>query len=714
MKPRNASRLAWSLWGVSVALVLAAVGFYLWTRAALGGGDEVFIALMTLAAGSFGTMGALIASRSRNVIGWLFLASALFIAFGALANYYAVRGILAAPGTLPGTSFMALVQGMSVILFAAPLPLVFLLFPDGRPGSRFWLGVVIVYSAAATFGLFGYALTPGEVLTFGHLTYRIPAALNVPIAPRVVAAVTLGFGVTAFLTALLAVGRLIFRLRRAVGETRQQVKWLAYVAGVAGLALVVGFMEDILGFPTAVGDVAFYLTVVDVTFGIPIAIGIAILKYRLYDIDVVISKTIVYGSLAGFITVVYVAIVVGVGNLVSARGEPNLALQIAATALVAVAFQPVRVRVQRLANRLVYGERATPYEVLARFSEGVAGSYGAQEALPRMARVAAEGTGASSAAVWLRLGETLRPAAAWPAEGQARMEIPLDDGEVPPLPGADRAYPVQHRGELLGALTVAKRPGDPLRPQEDALLRDLAAQAGLVLRNVRLTTDLRARVDEITRQADELRESRRRVVAAQDGERRRLERNIHDGTQQYLVALAVRLRLAENLAGKDPAKARPVLEQLVGETEGTLESLRELARGLYPPLLEREGVAAALRAQASRSAVPVEVAGEIGRYDTDVEAAVYFACLEALQNVAKYADASRATVRLLEENGELRFSVSDDGRGFDPATVPPGSGLRNMADRLAALGATLEVRSLPGEGTTVTARIQVRQREAAR
>jgi signal transduction histidine kinase len=229
---------------------------------------------------------------------------------------------------------------------------------------------------------------------------------------------------------------------------------------------------------------------------------------------------------------------------------------------------------------------------------------------------------------------------------------------------------------------------------KERLVRDLASQAGLILRNVRLVEELRA--------------AQRRIVAAQDEERRRLERNIHDGAQQQLVALSVKLRLAESLMAKDPAKVQAMLEDVRNETQIALDDLRDLARGIYPPLLADKGLAAALEAQARKSPMPVDVSPDgIRRYPQDVEAAVYFCVLEALQNAAKYAGASRTSIELGEQDGWLTFKVVDDGTGFDPASVAHGSGLQGIADRLSALDGDVEVRSAMGEGTAVVGRIPV-------
>jgi signal transduction histidine kinase len=254
--------------------------------------------------------------------------------------------------------------------------------------------------------------------------------------------------------------------------------------------------------------------------------------------------------------------------------------------------------------------------------------------------------------------------------------------------------PVRHQGEVLGALSITKKAGDPLTPTERKLVDDLAAQGGLVLRNVRLI--------------DELRASRRRIVAAQDERAKQLERNIHDGAQQQLVALTVKLRLLGQLASRDPARTAQMASELQTEATEALEDLRDLARGIYPPLLADKGLPTALEAQARKAAVQVSVETDgVGRYPPDVESALYFCCLEALQNVAKYAHATHAGVRLSASGEELAFEVSDDGSGFDPISTGYGTGLQGMADRLDAIGGTLEVRSQPGMGTTVTGRVPV-------
>jgi signal transduction histidine kinase len=220
--------------------------------------------------------------------------------------------------------------------------------------------------------------------------------------------------------------------------------------------------------------------------------------------------------------------------------------------------------------------------------------------------------------------------------------------------------------------------------------------------NARLDTALQTSLDELRKQADELRQSRARVVASGDAERRRVERNLHDGAQQHLVAMAVNLRLTRDMLADDPQGAAEMLDQLADDVKTTIQELRELAHGIYPPLLADSGLGEALRAAGSRSPLPVALVTDgVGRYSADIEAAIYFCCLEALQNAAKHAPQARVELRVWEESGGLLFSVGDDGPGFDPAAVRRSHGFVNMADRLGAIGGSVRWESQPGQGTRV-------------
>ena len=427
--------------------------------------------------------------------------------------------------------------------------------------------------------------------------------------------------------------------------------------------------------------------------------GIAILRHRLFDIDVIISRAVVYGLLSAAATGVYAGIVLGIGTFVGHRRGP--VLTIAAAVAIALLFQPLRRRAQRFANRLVYGQRATPYQALSDFAGDMAGQLGLAEAVGRMVSVLAGATGADRAEAWIRVGPELRPAAIWPRGSPPSAIVTIGTGDsLPAIGGASRAVAVSHGGELLGALSLHKPPNEPLTSTEDELLRHLASQAGLVLRNAALTAELQATIDE-------LRASRRRLVEAQDAERRKIERNLHDGAQQQLIAVTIHLALLEESAD-DPAAVRELAPAVKDGISGALGELRDLARGIYPPLLADQGLIPALQAQARKASLPVEInADGIGRYPQDTEAAVYFCTLEALQNIAKYASASRAKVGLSCSDGSLSFTVTDNGTGFNTATTRHGTGLQGMADRLAALGGALQVRSRPGHGTTLSGELPV-------
>ncbi|MGH2573481.1 MAG: sensor histidine kinase [Actinomycetota bacterium] len=676
------TRSPWIVYAITVLLAAGTI-----TLSVLNGSlaeDSFLISIFLTMVVGYSTVGALIASRNR--IGWVMMAAGLSLIIAGFGDEYLRYGLETNPGSLPGARLAALLSNLAWGPLLVVLILVVLLFPTGRvPGPR-WRFLPPAILALFTLGLFGTVLAPGT----------IDAAVHVenPIGVEALGGVTDFAQAVGFIGLLpplaLSIGALVLRYRRSKGDERQQIRWLLYVVAVVALLILVGIVGDLLAEGDPFGDVLFITIVALVGIGVPSAIGVAILKYRLYDLDLVIKKTVLSVTVAALLTALFVA----VGFAVGAIGGRTQTGAVVAAAAIGLAFWPAVRLARRVADRVVYGRRATPYEVLADFSARLAGSYGADDVLPRMATILAGGVGASRAVVWLRVGNELRPAAVAPDAERLPDPVRLHADALPDL-SADAAFEVRDRDELLGALAVSMPTNDPMNPSKDRLARDLASQAGLVLRNVRLIEELRA--------------SRQRLVAAQDEERRRLERNLHDGAQQQLVALAVKQRLAENFIRGDPDRAAQMLAELQTETVEALENLRDLARGIYPPLLADQGLTAALEAQARKTPVAVTIETDgIGRYAQEIEAATYFCCLEALQNVAKYAEASKATVRIIDEEGWLSFVVADDGAGFDPAETPLGTGLQGMADRVQALGGTLEVRSRPGEGTTLTGRIPTR------
>ncbi len=676
--PMAARRLARSVFALDLSL-LAAAGLLV----ALDEPESLPIVLVLLIAVlGWGGVGSLIAARApRNPIGWLLLLAAMAGAFQAFATFYSEWGVR----HLHDMPLDTLVGWTSIVLVApvlATLPLLFLLYPDGALPSQRWRPVAWLTAVAAV--LLAISGIGNGAPERGLHPPDWAAGSAVFTAANVLAVLLL---VGAALAALLS---LWLRLRRATPEDRGPIRWLAWLLTIMMGSIVVGAIVAVTATAAWYGFIIAALVVFPgVLFGIPFAFSIVLLRYGLYDYEVRMRKRIV----AAVLTVALTGVTLGMLVLLSrasglvAREEGTSAGVIVGAIAVIVAYLLARL-FRRFAQRVVFGERATPYEVLSEFSDRVGETYSTEDVLPRMAQLLAASTGAKEAAVWLRVGEELRPVAAWPDEERAPDPLTVLGDDLPTFPEGLAAFAVTHNGVALGALSLRTSSNDPMNAEKERLARDLAAQAGLVLRNVALVEDLR--------------ESRRRIVAAQDEERRRIERNIHDGAQQQLVALAVQLRLARSMIDRDPGRTASMLDTLQAAAGDALNDLRDLARGIYPALLADEGLRAALEAQARKGVVATTIdANGIGRYAHDIEAAVYFCILEALNNVAKYAQASHVDVRLASEGGPLRFEVIDDGMGFETSAARTGSGLQGMADRLAALGGTLEVTSTRGEGTVV-------------
>ncbi|MBA3737704.1 MAG: hypothetical protein H0W97_03980, partial [Actinobacteria bacterium] len=622
MRNRTARRIARSIWGVTLALMLLVGPLIYLNRSTLSAknGELIFLPAFLLSILVYSTVGALIASRqNRNPIGWALGWIGLGLALDLLASNYAARALVVAPGSLPFGTFAAWLQGWVGVPALSAITPVFLLFPTGSVPSRRWRPVLWLAIGAAAVGTLAWALKPGVINqslgNVGRLLDENP--LGVGHVGGVFDALVVASSIASVVAGAAAIFSIVVRFRRARGDERQQIRWLALVGAAAAMAFIVGLGVGVTvcsgdsstGPCETFGTIAFTIFFLCLSLGIPIACGIAILKYRLWDLDLVIKKTVVALVLATVIAAIAIVsgLTVGQFALWESTAKPVTALVGIALGLL---FVPLLRLSRRISGRVVYGRRATPYEVLTEFSGRVGESYSAVDVLPRMAQVLAQGTGAAQARIWLRIGETMRPAAAWPETRDTDPDpVPVEGDSLPDL--GEQAVEVRHQGELLGALSIEMPANDPLDPGRDRLVRDLASQAGFALRNVRLVEEVRA--------------SRRRIVTAQDERAKALERNIHDGAQQQLVALSVKLRLAQGLVKKDPDKAENMLGELQTESQDALENLRDLARGIYPPVLADKGLVAALETQARRAAVPItfDVDG-VGRYPRDVEAAVYF------------------------------------------------------------------------------------------
>jgi signal transduction histidine kinase len=685
---RTASRLAWSLGGLIVMILLAALIFLILGLDTPPPSESFgFRGWGLILSAAFAVAGVLIASRvPSNPLGWLMLVAGIGVAVQEFGQQYLIYGAYDSPGTVPGVAYAAWLTEWIWIPFMAVVAMVIpLLYPDGHLPSPRWRFVVLIGAVGAVIGSFGFALVPGEFESSPGV--RNPIGIEGADRLRTMADLAMLLFVFGLLGALASV---VIRYRHSSGDERQQLKWLALTLSLLAVTFLIGVPYWTLTGEGTSLDLLEDLLILAL-ISIPVAIGVAILKYRLYAIDLVIKKTVVYAVLAVLLFAIGLPLAWALAGLIveMAGGEDDSYAFLAAGIAVGLTVWPLRRLATRIADRLVFGRRASPYEVLSEFSGRVAGTYAADDVLERMAQVLGGAVGADAATVWLGVDDRFRPAATWPGGGTPEGSVPAS------------AVEVRHQGELLGALSVRMPANDPMNPAKERLIQDLAAQAGLVLRNANLIEDLKA--------------SRQRLVAAQNEERRRIERNIHDGAQQQLVALAVKLKLADSLVGTDEERAHAMLAELQAETTQALEDLRDLARGIYPPLLADKGLAAALESQARKSPVPVAIETDgIGRYPEETEAAVYFSCLEALQNVAKYAGATGAIVRLAQGDGTLAFEISDDGRGFDPAAARQGTGLQGIADRLAALGGTLTIESEPGAGTTLRGRIPAPTKETGR
>jgi hypothetical protein len=650
---RTATRIAWGAAGLSAVLGIG--GLVIDRLAALGMENSTVYGLPILWALSISVLGGVVVSRQpRNALGWVFTLVGLLINFNFAGSVYADLALTRGHGSWPAFLAIAwLTSGWLWIPMSALLVIfVPLLFPTGRAPSPRWRFPAWFAVAFVVLGGISNAFMPGPLTS-------IPRVRN-PLGFAGQAALLNNLGNLSGLLVLVAlagaVGSLVVRFKRARGQERQQLKWFLY----GGVLFVVPFVLHGFGVPQQIQNLLFALFLPP----LPISIGIAMLKYRLYDIDLVISKSLVLGTLAVFITAVYVGIVVGIGTLIGSVGRSNLALSIVATAIVAVAFQPVRERVQRIANRLVYGKRATPYEVMADFSDRMAGALSADEVLPRMAEAAARGIGAKAARVRLLLADGSERTVSWPAGAHPEY--------------ADRVLPVSYRGDPMGEIAVTKAVSEALTPGENKLLTDLATQAGLVMHNVRLTTELQTHLAEISTQAAQLRASRQRILAAQDDERRRLEETIRLGCEEQLSRIRDALKSVQTRLTDDAATAVVALEKLTGQATAVLEELRELARGIYPPVLQDEGLAAALGIHLRKINPSIDIRSDgIGRYPSEIEAAIYFCCVEALRGVS-----GPSAVRLGGRNDGVDFSISGCG--------PLDGRLQRIEDRVEALGGSVQ------------------------
>jgi signal transduction histidine kinase len=561
------------------------------------------------------------------------------------------------PSALP-LDAATLLWVMNWLWVPAPVLAILLLvvFPDGRLPSRRWWPVPAAAVAGAVLLIVGFVVDAWP--TAPWVVADVPAVVGLLLA---------GGGLLVAGTTVACVAALVIRWRRADSETRQQFR-------VVGVAAIVFAIVGVSTYPWQ----AIWIPAVLITFnGLLVAYGLAIARYRLHDLEPLLGRAAVAATLTGLAATLYLAIVVGIGRLLG-EGTGSTLLPLVAVAAVALLVEPVRRRTRITVDRLLYGRYADRTEVLSRLAAH-ARYASAGEVLDEVTSLLVRSTGATR------------------AEFRSHAD---PSGEQPTL-RAD----VEHRGERFGELCLHAMAPSDLVADAPQVLADVAHALGVVLRNDQLTAQLRV-------QLVELRASRQRLVEAHDRARRTLERDIHDGAQARLIALRMRVGAAVARRGPPPAGE---LDEIGREVDAAIRALRDLARGIFPPILEQAGLADALRAYVRELPLPVTVTPTgVGRYPRAVESAVYFACLEAVQNAIRHSGASNVTVELLDDGHALAFAVHDDGVGFAPSTTAAGTGLVNISDRIAAIGGRTEIQSAPTAGTRVSGRVALQPSAADR
>ena len=608
-------------------------------------------------------VGALLTTRKpEQRISWGFAVTALLWAIGAGAYAYALEALVADPGSLPGGLAAAWLDNwLWLPTLVLPISLLLLVAPDGRLLSPRWrtvLFAVLGGTALASLGLSGSS--PFELgssapidnpLAFDTTTAHMATAVGFALVAGAVAASLVSF---------------VLRYRHSLGDERQQLRWI-------GGSLAIGICFGALGTVTwGVFPYAYVLYTIAL-LALPVGTAVAILKYRLYEIDLVVNRAFVYGAMTICVVASYVLVVGVVGATLSSRGD--LVLSLAVTGVVAVCFQPLRARVQRFVNELMYGERDDPYAAIARLGRRLESSLGADAVLPTVVAT---------------IGQTLRlDYVALVLAGSDDVAAAFGSADVAPL-----GFPLVHQGVNVGELRIAPKPGEQLREADRRLIGDLAPQVAGAVHAVGLAHELQA--------------ARRRLVELREEERRRIRRDLHDGLGPALAGLTFTLDAVHNLSASDRERANTLLASATEQTQTMIGDVRRLIYGLRPPALDELGLVESLRGIASReTSVPITVTVEASEalppLPAAVEVAAYRIVQEALTNVARHARAESCTLKISVQPDVVLLDIADDGQGI--AQGSPGVGLRTMQERAAELGGSCTITSHSGAGTTVTVRL---------
>jgi signal transduction histidine kinase len=658
-----------SPWPWAIAATAAALATFAAVLSVLAGshGDPWWQGVLALSAvGASVTVGLLIAvRRPGHPIGWLLLANGAILAGAGVAQGYAQYAILERPGALPGAEWAVLWDQAAWPLLFGLLMAIALVFPDGKLSSprlrRVAVGGVAAFALLLLLGFFD-----SEPFEAPYQSVERP----LPSLPG-------WFGALWPVAFLAVLGSIVAsaiavrgRFRNATGVERLQLRWLMYTAFLVPLTLLICLAGAIATHSSGEGDI-FNALFFFMLGAIPASIGVAVLRYRLYEIDRLINRTLVYGVLTILLAAAYAVIALVLGT---ALGSGSAWVTAGATLTVAVAFRPLRARVQDAVDRCFRRARFDALRRTGDFLEDLRAGRAAPELVEPLLRDVLSDP-ALELRFWLPESELYVD-----PRGRAVIDAPSDLRE---------RTPVERAGVPLGVVVHS-----PVDPTQTRLLEEVVEAAGLALEIARLRVELR-------RQLDEVEASRARIVSASYEERRRIERDLHDGAQQRLVSIGLALRHAQHELSPANGTAS-TLEGALGEVTLAIEELRELARGVRPSQLD-DGLAPALRELAGRAPLAVEVTACTDRFPPHIEAAAYFIASEGLTNAVKHAAATKVTLSARNEAGSLVVYISDDGKGGAEPTH--GSGLRGLADRVEAHGGSLLIRSERDTGTTLRAEL---------
>jgi signal transduction histidine kinase len=683
-----AKQLAWPTAWISIGLV--GIALILSVIALQSGGEgiepplhQIFSPIFAI---TYSLIGGLVASRRpRNPVGWISAAVGFFFALSLVAiSYGMLSRSLIAEGAIPGKNLALWVEQWAWFPSAIlPMTFLLLLFPDGRlPSSRWrpiaWVSVTGLITATLLMAIIA-GMNPGEMLEMGSIESTLSkGVLNI---------LYIAVGLPLVIGGIGSVASLFVRFRGSKGIERQQLKWMAYAGVILIFGVLLGsVLSQILPNNQLVSELGIILTSA-VQLGIVIAAAVAILKYRLYDIDILINRTLVYASLTGITMGIYILVVGYLGELIQVQN--NSIIPFIATGLVAVIFQPMRQHLQGFVNRMMYGERDDPFSVISQLNAKLEVAIQPEVVLPTLVETVSQVL--KLPYVGIEVGK-MRALNVIAETGQPQEQI--------------EKFPLTYQNEVIGNLVVACRgPGENFNDSELILLKNIAQQAGVAVHAVQLTTDLR--------------QSRQQLVTAREEERRRLRRDLHDGLGPVLASQGLKIAAVNQLLEAAPDKARQLLDEIDSQNETTMEEIRELVYALRPSTLDELGLVGAVNdfiaGLNSRPNSGSELQIETRKFMDDlpplpaaIEVAAYRIVTEALTNVSRHSRALHCEVSFeIESKNRTRallLNVIDDGVGL-PKKRRQTVGMTSMRERAEEIGGSLQFESEGNGGTRVYARL---------